>query len=766
MQNLLRLTILGVFAAVGIGIAIAVALHLESAPESTDIAKVPASTGDVVATPVSAMDYGSAPDDIAVRFAGRKPNELAGDFASDNANPNNAASASSTPDPLPLQSVREAFEAPVARQLQQLEQTLIRVQEVTKQNQIERLEAKLDRLHESADESQRAIAQRLDSLQTRNDRESASSNAPVASVAVAPPAPTVSQQVAEDDQETPFGPESLPPARKPVPTLGAKIHKGEGDDQLTLNLRNEDLREVLDYLSAEGELNILATESVRGTVTASLTNVDINTALQAILQSTGYISRREGKFVYVGTPPDFQQMDFLRDTVETRIYRTNYVTAAEVQKLITPLLTPSIGLVTVSTPAQVDIASNTVKTGGDDFAGNEVVMVRDYASVLAHIDSVIADVDQCPQQVSIEAMILSVNLKDSNKLGVNFEVLRSKGTMRLASGSPLTNLAAVNVADGGLKFGFLDSNLAAFIDALESVGDTNVIASPRLMCLNKQRAEILIGDQKGYLSTTQTETATTQTVEFLDVGTQLRLRPYISRDGMIRMEIHPELSTGEVKLVGTFALPEKSTTQVTTNIMCHDGGTIVIGGLIREDLSTTASQLPVLGSIPVVGSLFRQKSESTSRSEIVVLLTPRIVKMPQVYAEGQLLNDEFKQRQAIYADHMSPIGRRHYGRRHLALARTAWNDGDSRTARRHADLAVHFDPLNLEAIEFRNELMAVDPAATRPLPSEHKPLLRYPGETRGRLDWPEPPPVESLPPLPEFLPYFAPPTPIVTKEQE
>ena len=79
---------------------------------------------------------------------------------------------------------------------------------------------------------------------------------------------------------------------------------------------------------------------------------------------------------------------------------------------------------------------------------------------------------------------------------------------------------------------------------METVGDTHVIATPRVVCLDKQRAEILIGSQLGYISSTVTETSTAQNVNFLEVGTQLRIRPFISSDGLVRMEVHPELSTG------------------------------------------------------------------------------------------------------------------------------------------------------------------------------------------------------------------------------
>src|SRR5262249_18307149 len=159
--------------------------------------------------------------------------------------------------------------------------------------------------------------------------------------------------------------------------------------------------------------------------------------------------------------------------------------------------------------------------------------------------------------------------------------LKDHANVQLVSGNPATSLGSVTFTDSGLHFGFLDGSLSSFINALEKIGDTNVVASPRLTCLNKQRAEIQIGEELGYVSTTVTPTSSTQTINFLSIGTILRIRPYIGDDGLIRLEVHPELSTGTVTVQGNFSLPNKTVTQVTTNVLCPDACTVVIGGLIR-----------------------------------------------------------------------------------------------------------------------------------------------------------------------------------------
>jgi type IV pilus assembly protein PilQ len=557
--------------------------------------------------------------------------------------------------------------------------------------QIGDLQESIEQLDRNAQKQQRFLNDFVSNLQRQEDQRQEDQRQ------IPPPLPQPVPQL------QPVAPaEPLPPA-KPQPQLSRD--NGDGA-KLSLNAKDEDIRLVLQMLSEQGGLNIIASKSVTGTVTASLAGLDLDTMLSVVLKSTGYVARREGEVIYVGTPADFAAMDQTEDRVLTRVYRPNYIKAADLQGLFTSLLSPEVGKVTVSSPAEVDIPADQVKTGGNNLAGTDVVIVRDYEAVLKQLDQIFIDVDCRPTQVSIEAMILSVKLSDKFKMGVNFAALRGNDNVALISGSPLATLAAIDVTEGGLKFGYLDKNLSLFINALETIGDTNVIASPRLMCLNKQRAEIQIGEQLGYVSTTVTENSATQTVNFLDVGTLLRIRPFISHDGLIRMEVHPELSTGSVTVQQGLTLPNKSLTQVTTNVMCSDGCTVVIGGLIREDLKTTTNQIPFIGNLPYVGPAFRQKTEDVDRTEIIVLITPKIVAEPMMGQEGQKLGNEFTQRQSVYFDKMSPIGRRNLGNHWLRKARAAYNAQDYDVALRQVNLSIHFDPLNRDAINLRNEVVA------------------------------------------------------------
>ncbi|MDH3716568.1 MAG: hypothetical protein OES79_00480, partial [Planctomycetota bacterium] len=551
-----------------------------------------------------------------------------------------------------------------------------------------------------------AMMQLLDKVLERREAEDAKNVNPAPPVSRPPTHPLGGTLSAPTRPATPTS--ATPTSATPTSHKKLVNEKlvNEGRDRLSLQMKDTDIREVLELLGRGSGRNIMATKNVNGTVSATLQDVSFETALRGILKSTGYVAHREGNIIYVGTSEEFETVPAKVEQVVTQIYRPNYIRAIDLQALITPLLTPSIGAISISAPAESGIPADSVNAGGDDYADPEVVLVRDYASVLQQIDQVFQDVDVRPLQVAIEAMILSVKLNDSNRLGVDFELLKDRNDVRIISGNPPLSLGQLDFSDGGLKVGFLNSNVSFFLDALETVGDTDVIATPRLLVLNKQRAEILIGAELGYVSSTVTETATTQSVEFLEVGTQLRIRPFISSDGLVRMEIHPELSTGSVRVEGGFTLPDKEVTEVTTNIIAYDGSTVIIGGLIRDDIASSASQIPLLGSLPAVGPLFRQKIETLDRREILVVITPHIMGNPELDEEGDHAAMEFHHRHAVQFEKLSPLAKRRIAHNYFLKAQRAWALGNGQRALKYVNLAIHYNPQSRAAIDLRADIFS------------------------------------------------------------
>jgi nucleoid-associated protein YgaU len=293
-------------------------------------------------------------------------------------------------------------------------------------------------------------------------------------------------------------------------------------------------------------------------------------------------------------------------------------------------------------------------TGGNSMSDSDLLIVQDYESNLKIVDQIVQRIDKRPLQVLIEAVIISVDLEHSVELGVNFAVVDSLGTVlgTTGSGAAINSSAGFNPsqllttagklagsatdptgfssATNGAKFGFVNSGVTGFIQALETIGSTKILASPRILVLNKQRAEIQLGQRLGFQTFSQNFTSTIQQVQFLNTGTLLRIRPFISEDGMIRMELHPERSSGSV----TNNIPNQNTAELTTNIMVPDGATLVIGGLMEDEDDYSIQGLPGLSKMPVLGHVFGFRQKNEGRRELVVLLTPHIWSADQVMAHG------------------------------------------------------------------------------------------------------------------------------------
>ena len=165
-------------------------------------------------------------------------------------------------------------------------------------------------------------------------------------------------------------------------------------------------------------------------------------------------------------------------------------------------------------------------------------------------------------------------------------------------------------------------HVQAFIEALSVKNKVETIASPQLLAIHGKTSRIQVGDRLGFRVTTTTQTSSLESVEFLEVGTLLEVTPYISKNGLIRMVVHPEVSTGSITPDG---LPEERTTEASTEMLVGDGETVLIGGLLNVSRQRTRNQVPILGDIPLLGLLFGRNGWVDVQSELLILITPRIV---------------------------------------------------------------------------------------------------------------------------------------------
>lgn len=488
------------------------------------------------------------------------------------------------------------------------------------------------------------------------------------------------------------------------------------DQRVTLHLSDLPLGEALRMLSEPTQRNIILTSGVQGTVTASMYDVSFEAALDAMLLSNGLGYRAEGGFLFVYTLEDLAAHQKAARKHGTRVYHLSYLHADAVKGLIEPMLSDA-GKIAVSPAAGAGLGGEAgpEDTEGNSVASSDTLIVTDYLDILDQIDTIIEELDVRPKQVLIESTILRATLSEDNALGIDFTTVGgidfsavdsvSPAAQDITTGNIPTNLLNDtnftvrtdlndSVPTGGFTFGIIKDQIGVFIRALEEITDTDILANPKLLALNKQVGQVIVGRRDGYITTTITETSAIQTVEFLETGTILTFRPYIGNDGYVRMEIHPKDSTGGLTQVN---LPFEQTTEVTTNVLVKDGHTILIGGLFREVSTAARGQVPGLGNIPIAGALFRTTTDTTVREEVIVLLTVRIIKGTEDDEATAELREDAERHRVGMRKGMQWFGRERLAQTHYKWALEHLARGDREKALWDAQLALHNYPRHIHA---------------------------------------------------------------------
>ncbi|HMB95138.1 MAG TPA: hypothetical protein VKK61_03785 [Tepidisphaeraceae bacterium] len=507
------------------------------------------------------------------------------------------------------------------------------------------------------------------------------------------------------------------------------------DGTFSLNITaGADIVEQLRVIGFQAQMSIIPSKEVHGALPAmDLYSVTVPEALDALLHSNGYAWREKVKFIYVYSAKEVADMEKASRVANTAVFHLYYTPAANAVPMIKPVLSAD-AQVSYTTAAASGLTTGVTDTGGDSHATDDIIVVTDYPENLDRVRNVLKEIDRRPQQVLVEATVLSAELNESNQLGIDFNVVGGVdfgGLINQAAGQITgANTPAVNGGNGTIheigtgnnnfsnlpgafRVGVVTNNVSVFLSALEGVTDTTVLANPKILTLNKQKGEVIVGKETGYLTTTTTETTSTQTIQFLDTGTRLIFRPYIGDDGYIRMEIHPEDSDGGLQTAAN--LPFKTTTEVTSNVMVKDGHTIVIGGLFREESQSTKSQIPVLGNLPWIGPAFRQQTDTTKRDELIILLTPHIVKDDDAYSElSEKEKHDAEQLRVGVRKGMMFWGRERLADMHYENAVSEMNKAnpDRKSALWDLDAATNLNPKFTEAIKMKEDLTGKEMTAS------------------------------------------------------
>jgi type II secretory pathway component GspD/PulD (secretin) len=379
-------------------------------------------------------------------------------------------------------------------------------------------------------------------------------------------------------------------------------------DRITLTAREAPLDAVLSMIAQQHGLSIVGSGTAGRFVTVNLADVALEDALDAILKVNGFTWTRDRNILLVAPlSTDVRLPAYVQGRI-VRVFPLNFVAAADVDRVVQGLLSPAGKSFILESSAS------------DKRRTREQIVVEDLPDSLERIAGYIAQADQPPRQVLIEAHVLRVDLKDETRHGVDINQLMNLSKTKL---SLKTTGLANSLASPTFLVGVDAGDMGAVIEALKLTTDAKTLAAPRVLAVNGQQARIQIGEHLGYFVTTSTQTSTLQSVQFLDVGVVLNVTPVISEDGRVLMTVKPEVSNGRIN--ATTGLPEEETTEVETTLMLADGQGMIIGGLIQERDSDTQSKIPLLGDIWGIGRLFSKTDVLRQRSEIIIALTTRLV---------------------------------------------------------------------------------------------------------------------------------------------
>ncbi len=425
--------------------------------------------------------------------------------------------------------------------------------------------------------------------------------------------------------------------------------------KLSLNFQNVEVRSVLQVIADFTGLNIITSDSVTGNLTLRLKDVPWDQALDIILQAKGLSKRQEGNVIWIAPTDELATREKLEleakqqiselEPVRTESFQLNYQKADAVQKILSD---PKQKILSKRGSVVIDERTNTL-------------FVQDTPTKLEEIHKLIAQIDVPVRQVLIESRIVEASdtfSKDLGaRLGVNdaagqgFPIGPGSGTRTLIGGQleatqartgQLTstttptlsnalnvNLPAANVGGfpasalslilfkaGGTRF------LNMEISALQADGKGKILSNPRIVTADQQEATIEQGTEIPYQQATSSGATS---VNFKKAVLSLKVKPQITPDDNIIMDLQVNKDTPDYQHI-TAGVPPLLTKNLKTQVLVENGGTVVIGGIYSQTQNETVTKVPLLGDIPVLGNLFKNRASQNDKTELLIFVTPKILK--------------------------------------------------------------------------------------------------------------------------------------------
>jgi type IV pilus assembly protein PilQ len=434
-----------------------------------------------------------------------------------------------------------------------------------------------------------------------------------------------------------------------VQAVAAPVGRYTGEP-ISVNLKDVDLRDFFRLIHEISGLNVVLDPAVKGTLTIVLDEVPWDQALDIVLQNNNLDKQLNGNVLRIATRETLKkeaetkrdlekaQADATQPVTITRVL--NYAKAASMVTVLKKFLSP-----------RGDILA--------DDRSNQLI-IRDIPTVIPVLDNLLRQLDRKSQQVEIEARVVSASRSFSQDIGTelgfsgasttthnqnifygNPQVGVSPGPTTTSpvpplvtaptstssggpsTGIPLATSLSAGVPTSGIGYSFRSGNFALdfFISMAEAKGVGKLLSKPRIVTQNNQKATI----KQGVKLPIQTTVNNTISVQFIDAVLQLDVTPQITGEGTIFMDVLVENTSIDNGIPRVQGIPALDTQSAQTKIIVPDGGTFVIGGIIVTQQQVNINQVPVLGSLPLIGNLFREKSTSITSQELLFFLTPRII---------------------------------------------------------------------------------------------------------------------------------------------
>jgi len=250
------------------------------------------------------------------------------------------------------------------------------------------------------------------------------------------------------------------------------------------------------------------------------------------------------------------------------------------------------------------------------------------------IRNIIAQLDKIPEQVMIETIIVEATLSATDKFGVDWKFAQNKAFGSNGVTGSVENNLGVTAANGqGFRYTLTGGDLTTFINALKSDTKFQVLSTPRIFTSNNVNAEINISQRVPFVTSQRTDANgnITFNYSFEDVGIVLNVTPRITAGGYVTMEVLQ--TANDLQGFTDFNAPIINQRQADTTVAVKDGETIILGGIIRSTVNSTVKKIPLLGDIPILGNLFKSTDKTKSKTELMVFLTPRVVRTPEEAAK-------------------------------------------------------------------------------------------------------------------------------------